>query len=113
MYGLPRDFDGSVLVGRTLEMVCFSQYQVYLHFDAETTITIEGAFSYKTDHPVDVPVQQSNLMELIGASVSAARGDENGTLCLVFDNGATLEVYDDTKQYECYTISYGGKVIIV
>jgi hypothetical protein len=113
MYGLPKDFDGSFLVGRTLELVCFSQNQMSLHFSDDITITIESAFSYKIDQIVDVPVQQSNLMELLGSSVSVAQGDENGTLSLLFDNGATLKVFDTTKQYESYTISYGGKVIIV
>ena len=113
MYGLPKDFNGSFLVERTLEMVCFNQNQVYLHFDTNITIAIEGAFSYKTDQVINVPVQNSNLMELLGSSVLVAQGDENGTLSLNFDNGQTLKVYDMTKQYESYTISYGDKVIIV
>ena len=113
MYGLPKDFDGSFLVGRTLEMVCFNQNQVYLHFDANTTISIESAFSYKTEEVVDVPVQESNLMEILGSAVSIAQGDANGTLSLLFNNGDTLKVYDTTQQYESYTISYGHKVIIV
>jgi hypothetical protein len=113
MYGLPKDFDGSFLVGRTLEMVCFNQNQVYLHFDSDITITIESAFSYKTEQVIDVPVQESNLMEMLGSTVSVAQGDANGTLSLLFNNGEALKVYDTTKQYESYTIAYGGKVIIV
>ena len=113
MYGLPKDFDGSFLVGRTLEMVCFSQNQVYLHFDEDIIITIESAFSCNTEQVVDVPVQDSNLMRLVGSAVSVVQGDTNGTLSLLFDNGQTVKVYDTTKQYESYTISYGGKTIIV
>ena len=113
MYGLPKDFDGSFLVGRTLETVCFAQFQVYLHFDANITIGIESAYSYRTDQVVDVPVQESNLMQLLGSTVSAARGDETGTLSLLFSNGDRLQVFDTTKQYESYTISYGDQVIVV
>ncbi len=113
MYGLPKDFDGSFLVGHVLELVCFSQNTMSLHFDGDITITIESAFSYNTDQVVDVPVQQSNLMELLGSSVSTAQGDENGTLSLVFHNRQTLKVYDTTKQYESFTINYEGNRIIV
>ena len=113
MYGLPKDFDGNVLVGRVLEMVCFNENQVYLHFDRKTTITIEVAFSYGSDQVIEIPVKESNLMESLGASVTEAHGDEHGTLSLLFDNGQTLKVYDPSKQYESYTISYEGKVIIV
>ncbi len=113
MYGLPKDFDASFLIGRTLEQVCFSQNQVSLHFDDNITLTIESAFAYKTQQVVNVPVHESNLMELLGASASMAHGAENGTLSLTFDNGQSLKVYDTTKLYESYTITYRGKVIIV
>jgi hypothetical protein len=113
MYGLPREFDGGFLVGRVLEMVCFAQYQVCLHFDQRITITIASAFSYRTDSVVEVPLQESNLMELLGTSVSAAVGDENGTLSMQFSNSQTLRIYDTSKQYESYTIACADKEIIV
>lgn len=108
MYGLPKDFDGSFLVGRTLEMVCFSQNQVYLHFDDDIIITVERALSYNTAQVVDVPVQDSSLMGLVGSAVSVVQGGTDGTLSLPFDNGQTVKVYDTSKQYESYSISYGA-----
>ncbi len=113
MFGLPADFDGSFFVGRTLELVCFSENQVNLHFSVNTMIRIESAYSYNGEEPVDVPVRQSNLMELLGSSVLAATGDQSGTLSLAFDHGQTLKVYDTTRQYESYIISYEGKDIVV
>ena len=113
MYGLPKDFDGGFLVGRTLELVCFARYQMYLHFDEKVIITVESAFSYNASGVVDVPVGESNLMELVGAVVLAATGDDGGTLSLLFDNGQTVKVYDTSRQYESYTIAHGGKKITV
>src|SRR5262245_30928410 len=113
MYGLPKDFDGGFLAGRTLEMVCFSENQMVLHFGGEVSITIESAFSYRDAQVVNVPVHESNVMELLGSSVSGAQGDADGTLSLIFDNGQSLKVYDTTQQYESYSIAYGDKVIIV
>jgi hypothetical protein len=113
MYGLPKDFDGAFLVGRSLDMVCFNQNQVYLHFDINVLITIEDSFSCQDEQVVDVPVRESNLMQLLGATVSRVRGDKEGTLSLLFDNGQTLKVYDTTKQYESYRITYEGHDIIV
>lgn len=113
MYGLPKDFDGSFLVGRSLEMVCFAQYQIYLHFDENILITVASAFSYKDDFVVAVPVRESALMELVGSSVLAATGDEDGTLSLLFNNGQTLKVLDTSKHYESYTIAHGSNEIII
>jgi hypothetical protein len=52
-------------------------------------------------------------MELLGAVVVAAQGDEDGTLTIRFDNGRTLRVYDTSTKYESYIITYPGKDIIV
>jgi hypothetical protein len=113
MHGLPKDFDGSFFLGRILEMVCFNQNQIYLHFDDKITVAIESAFSYKDVQVMSVPVQKSNLMELLGASVSRVQTGRDGTLELLFDNGSELKIYDTTPQYESYSITYEGHVIIV
>ena len=113
MYGLPKDFDGDFLVGRILEMICFNANQVYLHFDSKTHIQIESSLSYGDAQRVDVPVRQPTFLDLLECSVVSARGDEEGTLTLSFSNGRVLRIYEETKQYECYTIRYGGTEIIV
>jgi hypothetical protein len=113
MYGLPKDFDGRFLVGHILEIVCFAQHQVCLHFAEKIIITIMSTFSYGSDSIVDMPIHESDLMRLLGLSVSSAVGDENGTLSILFSDGKTLRVYDASKQYESYLIAYDGKEIIV
>lgn len=118
MYGLPVDFDGSFLVGRNLEMICFSSNQIYLHFDNQVTVTIEGEFSYQPQRceadaqPSHIPIMESKLMQLLEHSISEAAGDEDGTLTLVFDNGHVLKCFD-ASDYESYQINYGtGRLII-
>ena len=113
MYGLPLNFDGSFLLGRTLEAVCFSEYQIILYFDEELLITIESSFSLHNDEVVSVPVQNSNLMKLVGISVSEILSEKNGTLHLTFCSGDRLKLYDTSTQYESYRITYKGKDIIV
>lgn len=113
MFGLPADFDGSFLVGLTLEMVCFNENQMYLHFSANTMITVESGYSYNSEEIREIPVRESNLMRLLGSSVSRAYGDASGTLSLVFDREQVLRIYDISKQYESYSISHAGKVTIV
>ena len=113
MYGLPKDFNGDFFIGQILEMVCFNENQVYLHFGCEITVTIESAFSYQNDKIVSIPVRESDLMKMLGLSVSKAEGEKDGTLSLTFSNGETLKIYDISKQYESYSITYKGNRIIV
>ena len=80
MHGLPADFDGGMLRGRALEQICFNQNQVALHFDNDVGIVIESSFLHQTEdrlstqRAVHVPVSTSDLMGLLGSSVTAASG---------------------------------------
>jgi hypothetical protein len=118
MYGLPEDFDGRFLVGKRVELVCFSENQVVLNFDADISIVVESSFSFRSKPNVnertsDVPVMESNLMELLGHKVFAVTVIGQRTLCVSFDNGSIFKCYDDTTQYESYKIRNGESVIIV
>ena len=119
MYKLPESFDGKFLVGRVFEQVCFNQNQIYLHFDSDVHIIIESSFShqyseFEKDYKViNVPVLESDIMQLLGSSILKVCGDKEGTLCLFFDNGHILRCYDNSTQYESYQIQHGKTLIIV
>jgi hypothetical protein len=118
MYGLPADFDGKILIGRNLEQVSFTENQILLNFDRDVSIDIGSAFSHRPLESIftartEVPVTVSDLMWLLGRSVSDASGDDEGTLRVRFDNGHIVEIFDTSPQYESYQIRYGEKVIIV
>ncbi len=113
MYGLPEDFDGGFLLGKTLETICFGRYQMWLHFDGQITITIESSFSYEKQGTLGFPVMETAVIELIASSVSGVKGDVDGSLSLSFSNGKVLRINDDSSWYESYSISYDGKRLIV
>ena len=118
MYGLPPNFDTSVFVGKTLQMICFNANQIYLHFASDLVLTIEGKFLHKKGaadqlaQALAVPITTSDLMLLLERSVSIASGSEDGTLTLVFDNRHILKCFDD-RQYESYRIKNGDEEIII
>ena len=119
MYGLPKDFDATFLVGLTLEMICFNINQVYLHFSDHVMITIEGDFLYQVSpsdnasRTTSPPILKSNLMQLLEHSVSKASGDKDGTLTMVFDNGQIIKLLDTLPNYESYKFKHGERTIIV
>ena len=119
MHRLPKDFDASVIAGRTLEQVCFNSNQIALHFDDDLSIVIESAYSHVTDPTMcgnrilAIPVSTSDLMQLLQCSVSSASGDDEGTLTLLFENDHTLKIYDNSNDYESYTINCRGQITIV
>lgn len=119
MYGLPKDFDGSVFVGREVEQVAFSINTVHLSFDEKVGLTIESSFVHTSVSPTDkltktsVPVAESSLMRLIGKKVETVDPMPDGTLKLYFEDGQVFICFDDSVQYESYHIWNGDTRIIV
>ena len=105
MYGLPADFDGKMLLGRTLEQVCFSANQIALHFDGDVSIVVEGELLHQGPNlspngPSQVPIQTSNLMQLVENAVTEVIAEKNGTLYLSFGNNHALKIFDNLRNYE-------------
>ena len=118
MYGLPKGFNATRLAGRTLQLLCFSVNQLFLHFDEKVSIEVESEMSYddlsdRGPVVIEVPTVASDLMRLLGRLVVQASGDEDGTLTLKFDNGHILQCLDSSPMYESYTIGFNDEQIIV
>jgi hypothetical protein len=119
MYGLPKGFDAGFLVGRTLETVLFSENTVSFTFGDRVSVTVTSALQHQLSSESDqpnvqsVPLSESKLMQLPGHCVTQAKGEEEGTLVLVFDNGHVLKVFDNDPHYECYSINDGEHEIFV
>jgi hypothetical protein len=117
MYKLPVNFDAKPLIGRTLELICFSKNQLYLHFDQDVRITICLTFSHeKTNEKMqtsEFPLTTSDLMQLLESVVSNVAWDENSNISLFFLNGHALHILNPNEMYESYQIKIGDRNIIV
>ncbi len=114
MYGLSKDFDFSIFVGRTLEMVSFTANTAHLSFDQNLSITIESSYEYQVDSSdsgtrEEIPIQKSTLMQLLEKTVETAEVHGKGTLVLHFEGGLDFKCFDDSPQYEAYCITNRGK----
>ena len=119
MYGLPKDFDGAFLHNSRLEVVSFSENTVFFGFDKNVSITVNSSLRHRRKLGDEnatvqrVPLLESRLMELLGHLVTHVQADANGTLTAIFENGHMLEVFDDSTNYESYTINDGEHEIFV
>ena len=119
MYGLPPDFDPTIIVGRRLQQVSFTANTVHLSFDEDLSITLESTFEHRFGSDSvqlemgSIPVAESRLMQLIDKSIKSAQIEDSGTLLLDFGDRHTLRCVDDSLQYESYRIKYGDREIVV
>jgi hypothetical protein len=105
------EFDWSAAVGRRLEMACFAEYNVYLHFEGGLLVQIEGEFHHGvgSGNPSTLcqfPMSESRLPSVLEASiVDASHRDE--MLRLVFSNGHHLSV-STGGPYETVHVHHNG-----
>jgi Family of unknown function (DUF6188) len=118
MYGLPRDVDLRFFFDKTLIQVCVGANDLVLNFDGRVSITVTSAVGCAGPDGAHVTYKDFShagplLFTFLSHTVAAANGTVDGTLTLRFRNGRHLELYDDSKEYESYTIRYGDHVIVV
>ncbi len=118
MYGLPKNLSLAFFHGRTLLQVCFGAHDLILNFDGDVSITVMSSVSCKA--PDGTPQRHDDfrkvaptVLAMLDLMIVSTQGDEAGALTLRFDNGGVLVIHDDSKEYESYTISNGGQIIVV
>lgn len=118
MYGIPKGTDLSFLVGRTLIQVCIGTHDLVLNFDGSVSITVTSSIAYAGpggEHrkSEDFAGAAPAVLGLLSRTVVSYRYDDAGTLMLVFEDGTTLALYDDSSNYESYVIRNGDRVVVV
>ena len=117
MYGFPSDIDLSFFQEKTLSQVCIGITDLILNFDDHVAITITSRIGWSDSNDKHDTYENFGnsavVVNLLGKKVISARGDANGTLSLLFGNGISFYIYDDSEQYESYVIKNGDKLIVV
>jgi len=118
MYGLPKGLSLEFLCGQTLLQVCVGAHDLILNFHDDVSVTVtsriacagpDGARHEYDDFRQAAP----ELMVFLNETIAKAEGSEDGTLRLAFDTGGTITIYDDSAEYESYTIRHGERVIVI
>jgi hypothetical protein len=117
MYGLPKGFNTTKFIGRTLDEVSFTLNTICFSFDENIGITVESSLEHCDRdgqvYRVAPPVSDSRLMRLVGGLVESADAATDGTLILRFNDGQTLTCFDESADYECYHIWFGNNQVVV
>lgn len=119
MYRLSNNVDLSFLYGVELQQVCIGENEVILNFDRDIRITILSSFAVasKRDTPIttyhEAAKGGSAILSLLHLCVSKAEATDTGGLLLEFNSGASVNIFDDSDQYESFWIANQNEQIIV
>jgi hypothetical protein len=127
MYGIKATTDLSFLRGKTLCQVCFGPSDLQLNFaEGKTRISVESTIGYgasdgtyekrvigKDPGTSEVLEDTGFLLRLLMKEVEEVHWTAEGTVTLTFAGGSKLQIYDDSQQFESYTIGNGDQLIVV
>ena len=118
MYRLPSDANLDFFKGKTLIQACFGANDLILNFSENISVAVfssigVGLEAVNLKRFTAFEEASANILALLNKDVTDIHWTVDGTITLLFDNGHAIEVYDDSTDFESYTISSpAGQVIV-
>lgn len=116
MYGVPTDLPIQPFVGQDLNQICLTRFQIQLHFSGAGSIGVEGGWEIRdgTGNLLDSAEPHESresyrIHRLIDVPVAGFSIDPPRSFTLSFANGLALTVFDDSEQYESFSVTVDGQ----
>lgn len=118
MYRLPSDPKVDVIKRESLIQVCFGANDLFLNFSGDISFGIYSCIGIGTSHQNVVKHYvfsevSKELLQLLSAAVTDISWATDGTISITFEGGSVIELYDDSEQFESYTIKTPSGLIVV
>src|ERR1700683_2079291 len=120
MYGLPSNTNVSFIENQRLIQACFGQNDLILKFDGTeyVSILVTSAIGCISRDGACRKVSASKdaasfVLGLVGRLVISVQILPEGTLSITFETREQIRLYDDSQQFESYTIEHAGQTIVV
>src|SRR5436309_875186 len=118
MYGVPADLDLSIFHGDYLTQIGIGQYDLQFVFGRGGVISVWGHWELRAadGHLLDWAQEHAEreaygVHFVLGKSVVSWQDDPPKSLTLTFDGGMVLTVFDDSEQYESFSINPGNIIV--
>jgi hypothetical protein len=121
MYGVPRDLNLSLFYGARLNQICLGPFDLQFNFSTGANITVQSTWQLVDANDAvidgsegrvgDPPGNQSRakwrVRSLLGDIVDSGVVDPPRSFTLRFASGNRLIVFDDSEEYESFSIQPG------
>jgi hypothetical protein len=115
MHGVPQNLNLERFRGSILTQICLGEFQQQFHFvEPSLSISVEGSWqvSNATGELIDRSLENKSrdayrIHRLLGRSVVGQVVNPPQSFTLRFDNGWSLTVFDDSREYESFSIQPG------
>jgi hypothetical protein len=114
MYGVPADLDLSRFKGALLIQLCVGEFQMDFRFHPNASISVEGRWEVRDSTGSLVDGMKPNAKRdalyihvLLGKRVEGVSLDAPRSFSLSFETGHVLTVFDESREYESFSIQPG------
>ena len=111
MYGVPTDLPLHHFVGQELNQIAMGRFQVQLHFSGTGSIYIEGRWELRdaAGEMVDTVQEHADresfrIHRILDLPVARFEVDAPRSFTLIFEPAYRLTVFDDSPQYESFSV---------
>jgi hypothetical protein len=120
MYGIPADLPLHRFVGHGLNQIALGRFQAQLHFAGAGSISVEGRWELRDPSGELIDRWEENatrdcyrIHRLLDLLVAGFEIDAPASFTLVFEPSYRLTIFDDTEQYESFSVHIDGSDIYV
>jgi len=116
MYGVPADLDLARFKGSTIVSLGIGEFSIQFQFHPASTISAEGKWELRDSAGVlidegdgeSIAERESlHLHRIVGKTVESYSVSAPDSFSLRFGSGHTLTIFDDSKQYESFSVQPG------
>jgi len=116
MYGVPTDLPLEPFVGREFNQICLGRFQLQFHASGAGSIYVEGRWELRDEAQTLVDREQDHverdafrLHPIIDLPITRVSIDPPKAFSIFFENGWALTIFDDSPQYEAFSIHLDGQ----
>ncbi len=116
MYGVPTDLPVNAFVGREFNQICLGRFQLQFHASGMGSISVEGRWELRDQAQTVIDSEQDHaeretfrLHRIIEVPIARVDIAPPKAFSIFFVNGWSLTVFDDSPQYEAFSIHLDGQ----
>jgi hypothetical protein len=116
MYGVPKDLRLDRLVGREFNFIGLGRFQMQFHISSLVAIHVEGRWELRDASEALVDSEQEHAERtayhihcIIDVPVTRFTLDAPRSCSLFFESGHKLTIFDDSDQYESFSVHFTGE----
>jgi hypothetical protein len=116
MYGVPKDLRLDRLVGKEFNLIGLGRFQTQFHVSGFVIISVEGRWEIRDSSQLIVDSDQEpekrdtcRLHRIIDVPIRDFSIDAPRSFTLLFQSGDSLIIYDDSEQYESFSVHFQGE----